>query len=135
MMEVSQIIEVNYANVRQWFKVMRFTTIPELHAALIKDGISDFTAKTEAHTACYPFPSKADLAAAPAGKDFKECGRMYLLDKSIETLAAEASKMAFGIAGRRRDPTGIVLDADYKDDHSAMTGQIVSALYSKQKHW
>lgn len=118
LFNTSQKVSLGYAGQQLWFEVWRYNTPTELHAALTNAGIKDFDAKTVAYTQII--------------KEGTRCGVMYLLDSSIETMATEASKLAFGIARRRPDAA---LDDDTMGDHSAMVGFITSALYSRSKHY
>lgn len=118
MFTVAQKITVNYAGQVVWFNVCRYNTPTELQAALTKSEARDFDGKTSAYTELF--------------KKGAECGRMHLLDSSIEAMTREASKMAFWISGRVGHN---VLDQDFEDDHNAMVGHIVSALYSRSKYY
>lgn len=119
MFNTSQKVELGYAGQRLWFEVWRYNTTTELHAALTNAGIKDFDLKTVAYTQVI--------------KDGPKCGIMYLLDSSIETMATEAAKLAFGIANYRRPVDGD--EAGAQADHAAMVGFITSALYSRSKHF
>lgn len=117
--ETPQKIELFYDGKRYWFHVWRFDTEPELLAALMNDGIRDFGKNTVAYTIGY------------RGKG-EECGRMYLLDKSVATLAEQASIMAFELG----DAAGVVdFVAEWREVISSLTGKITSELYSRSKFY
>ena len=86
LIDTPQVVDIRYKGRRHWFNVWRFTTDIELHAALSKAGIPARDKNIIAYADCYP-----------AGE---ECGAMYLLDTSVDTLAHEATHMALGILAR-----------------------------------
>lgn len=122
-MNPPQIIDFQYDGRRHWFEVHRYETEPELGAALHKAGIR-FEVGTIAYTDNYP--------------DGEECGRMWLLDKSIDTLAHEATHMALGVIARSGQ-TSIVATTDDEPELShdlcKIVGLITSELYSKNKFY
>lgn len=119
MFNTSQKVSLGYAGQQLWFEVWRYNTPTELHAALTNAGIKDFDARTVAYTQII--------------KDGPKCATLYLLDSSIETMATQAAKLAFGIAYHRRPADDD--RAGTEADHAAMVGFITSALYSRSKHF
>lgn len=130
-MPPNQVIDFTYNSRRHWFTVHRYDTMPELHAALHTAGLK-FVPDTVAYTDCF--------------ETGEECGRMYLLDKSVNTLAHEAVHMASGILARHghtsmklttgelataTDPKAIELE----EDMCYLVGHITSELYSKHKYF
>lgn len=116
MIDIPQIIEFSYDNVRYSFKVWRFETMPELHAALLKSGVREFDKNTAAYTDC--------------SKTGAEAGTMFLLDKSIAALACQASTMALYLG----DLAQIVdYDPEWREIISNLTGRITAELYSKNR--
>lgn len=133
MFDAPQIIDLQFAGRRHFFHVYRYTTDQELNEALHRDKITDAAAYEKgviARTECYP-PAKD-------GKPNEECGRMYLLDKSINTLAHEAAHMANGILARCGH-TSVELTTDkapqIEEDFADLIGTITSELYSQNKHF
>lgn len=116
MVDVPQIIEFYYDKKRYSFKVWRFETMPELHAALLKNDIREFAKNIAAYTDCRQNDDQA--------------GAMYLLDKSIAALACQASTMALYLG----DLAHIVdYDQDWREIVSNLTGRITAELYSKNR--
>lgn len=122
-MQPPQVIDLEYDGRRHWFEVHRYQTVPELHAALYKNNIREFEKDTIAYTDNYP--------------DGEECGRMFLLDTSVDTLAHEATHMALGIIARHGH-TSIVATTDIEPELShdlcKLVGFITSELYSHKKY-
>lgn len=119
-----QVVDLLFQSRRHWFKVYRFETEPALHTALYKDGIRDFDPKTIAYTDCY---EKGD-----------ECGRMYFLSKSIDSLAHEATHMAAGILARHGNTTfGLTAGKATQQEEglAELIGHITSDLYGQQKYF
>lgn len=112
-----QKITLEHAGRVHWFEVHRYESQTEFEAALIKAGVR-FGKDTVAHTDCYP--------------NGDECGRMWLLDKSIGTLAKQATLMAWEIMNWRTDnrPTD-----NFHNDLAGIVSQITSELYSKNRHF
>lgn len=121
MMGAPQIIDLTYDGRRHWFKVWRYATEQDLLSALRSDGIKPET-DTIAYTDCYP--------------NGDECGRMYFLDKTVDTFAHEATHMALGIIARHGHKS-IVATVDEEPplshDLCYLVGAITSELYSKSK--
>lgn len=119
-----QVVDLLFESRRHWFKVYRFETEPALHKALYKDKIRDFDPKTIAYTDCYA--------------EGEECGRMYLLDKSVKSLAHEAVHMADGILARHGYTTVELTAArasGLEEDLAQLAGHITSELYSQQRYF
>lgn len=118
-----QTIDIVYDDKRHWFYVQRYTTSQELLTALLKDGI-DADKNSIAYTDNYP--------------EGEECGRMYLLDSSVDTLAHEATHMALGILARHGH-TSLVVTTDEEPELShdlcKIVGLITSQLYSRNKYY
>lgn len=123
IVDTPQIIDLQYDGKRHWFNVWRYTTLPELHAALLKAGIRP-EADTIAYTDCY--------------ETGDEAGAIYLLDKSVDTLAHEATHMALGIIARHGH-TSVVATVDEEPELShdlcKLVGAITSQMYAKQRHF
>ena len=119
----TQTIDIEYDGKRHWFAVQRYSSSQELLTALIKDGI-DVDKHTIAYTDNYP--------------EGEECGRMYLLDSSVDTLAHEATHMALGILARHGH-TSLVVTTDEEPELShdlcKIVGLITSQLYSRNKYY
>lgn len=114
-----QRIELYHNGEQLWFDVWRFDTSQELQTALTKSEVRDFDAKTFAYTQIF--------------QEGPECGRIYLLDKSVGAMAREAAKMALGIAQRQ---TGNILnDFLTQANYVIMVGYITAAIYSKNKYF
>ena len=122
-MDVPQVIDIVYDDKRHWFNVYRYTTTQELLTALLKDGI-----EVDKHTVAY-------TDNYPKGE---ECGRMYLLDSSVDTLAHEATHMALGILARHGH-TSIVATTDAEPELShdlcKIVGLLTGRLYSRNKYY
>lgn len=138
MLETPQTIEVQYGGRRHWFHIYRYTTDQELIDALHRDKITDSAAYEKgilAYTDYYPIPTQVPKD----GKDLDECGRMYLLDKSVDTLAGQAVNMALHIMARSsyapvtNSKTGG--PGRYDQELSTLVGKITSDLYSQSKHF
>lgn len=130
-MNATQVIDFTYAGQRHWFEVYRYDTQPELHAALHTAGIK-FVKDTVAYTDCY--------------EKGEECGRMYLLDKSVGTLAHEAVHMTSGILARHGHTSMVLTTGELKtatdteaveieEDMCYLVGHITSELYSRNRHF
>lgn len=117
IIDAPQAIDLIYDGKRHWFNVYRYTTPKELHTAMLKDDIRLVNQDVVGHTAKYP--------------DGEECGRMYLLDTSVGTLAREATLMAFHIAIRGGTP----YPNGYADAVAMIAGQITSQLYSRSQYY
>lgn len=127
MMGAPQIIDITYDGKRHWFKVWRYATEQDLLSALRSDGIRPET-DTIAYTDCYP--------AIVNGKENEESGRMYFLDKTVETFAHEATHMALGIIARHGHKSLVAtIDEEPPLSHDLcyLVGAITSELYSKSK--
>lgn len=124
MTDTAQIIELNHRGRRHWFRVWRYETTAQLHAALAKDNIAGFDKLTDATTVVYA--------------DGEECGRMYLLDKSIRALSHEATHMAVGIM-RRHGMKSLTFEpgpvSEEEETMCILAGKITSELYSKSKFY
>ncbi len=116
-MQPDQIVNITYRNKPHWFKVHRFETEQAFRAALTADRITRQPAEIVSYT---------NLAS-----DGEECGRMYLLDKSIKTLATEATKMAINILTLN----GYAPTDKLEEELSYLTGVITSELYSQSKYY
>lgn len=122
-MDAPQVIDIVYDDKRHWFNVYRYTTTQELHTALLKDGI-EVDKHTIAYTDNYP--------------EGEECGRMYLLDSSVDTLAHEATHMALGILARHGHTSLVVTTDDEPElshDLCRIVGLLTSRLYSRNKYY
>ena len=132
MMGAPQIIDFTYDGRRHWFKVWRYATEQDLLSALRSDGITPET-DTIAYTDCY-MPHL--LENGKWQRDPEEAGRMYFLDKTVDTFAHEATHMALGIIARHGHST-IVATTDEEPplshDLCYLVGLITSELYSKSK--
>lgn len=127
MMGAPQIIDIQYAGKRHWFKVWRYSTEQDLLSALRSDHITP-EQDTIAYTDCYP--------AIVGGKENEEAGRMYFLDKTVDTFAHEATHMALGIIARHGHKSIIAtIDEEPPLSHDLcyLVGAITSELYSKSK--
>lgn len=125
-MNQTQTIDLDFKGRRHWFEVYRFDTEPELHAALHTAGIK-FEKGTVAYTDNYS-----------STKSPEECGRMWLLDKSVSTLAHEATHMALGILARSGQQVLIVTTAnapEAEEDLCYLVGHITSELYSQNRFY
>lgn len=122
-MTPTQTIDFTYNGRRHWFEVYRYASELELHAALHKAGIK-FEKDTIAYTDNYPTG--------------EECGRMWLLDTSVDTLAHEATHMALGILARHGH-SSIVATTDEEPELShdlcKLVGLITSELYSHNRFY
>lgn len=119
----TQTIDIVYDDRRHWFYVYRYATSQELLTALLKDGI-DVDKNTIAYTDNYP--------------EGEECGRMYLLDTSVDTLAHEATHMALGILARHGHTSLVVTTDDEPElshDLCRIVGLLTSQLYSRSKYY
>ena len=112
MMGAPQIIDLQYDGKRHWFKVWRYSTEQDLLSALRSD-------QQEAHNGT---ESHVTLI-----KDGEECGRIYLLDKTVDTIAKCSSDMAFHIVLR----SGKSFPDGFRSDVSELTGHIASEIYSQ----
>lgn len=112
-----QRIDLVFDNKRHWFSVYRYTTPRELHTAMLKDDIRVANQDIVSYTARY--------------SDGEECGRIYLLDSSIGTLAREATIIAFHIALRG----GTSYPDGYAEAVAMIAGQITSQLYSQSRYY
>lgn len=127
MLEAPQIIDLTYAGRRHYFKVWRYDTDVEFFAAMSNAGIKHneaYEKDTIAYTDCYP--------------KGEECGAMYLLDKSVDTLAHEATHMALGILARHGNSSLVVTtdeEPELSHDLCKLVGVITSELYSKHKYF
>ena len=117
IIEAPQTIDLVYDGKRHWFTVRRFTTPQELYTAMLKDDVRVINQELVSHTVKYP--------------DGEECGRIYLLDTSIGTLAREATLMAFHIALRG----GTAYPKGYAASVAMIAGQITSQLYSQSRYY
>ena len=124
MFDTPQKIKLVFEERQHWFEVHRFDTPKELHTALLQADIRDFPKETVAYSKTYPQGT--------------ECGRMYILDKSIRALASMAADMAGGILARHgyksmelstSDATGV--EAKYRE----LIGEITSKLYGQSKFY
>jgi len=134
-MEAPQIIDIRYKDRRHWFEVWRYTAETEFFAALIKDGIKYDYKDTVAYTDCY-MPVLLENGKWKSDPD--ECGRMYLLNKSIDTLAHEATHMALGILARHGISSLVVTtdeEPEISHDLCKLVGPITSQLFSKQRYY
>lgn len=118
-----QIIDIMYDDKRHWFEVRRYSTSTELLTALLQEGI-----ETDPHTVAYTdnYP------------DGEECGRMYLLDSSVDTLAHEATHMALGILARHGHTSLVVTTDDEPElshDLCKIVGLISGKLYGHAKYY
>jgi hypothetical protein len=127
MINEPQTIDLQYAGKRHFFRVYRFTTDQELIDAMHADKITD------------PDAYQKDILAYtdnyPTGE---ECGRMYLLDKSVNTLAHEAVHIANGILARhgyKSLESTTDKAPQLEEDFCDLVGTITSELYSKSKHF
>lgn len=123
IVETPQIIDLHYDGKRHWFNVWRYTTLQELHTALLKAGIRP-EADTIAYTDCY--------------ETGEEAGAIYLLDKSVDTLAHEATHMALGIIARHGHKTIVATvdeEPELSHDLCKLVGAITSQMYAKQRHF
>lgn len=127
MLDAPQKIDLTFSEKRHWFYVYRYTTDKELVDALHRDAVTDpaaYQKGIQAYTDCYPVGA--------------ECGRMYLLDKSVDTLAHEAVHMALGILSRSgaKQLTITTEEAPAAEEHLCqLVGAITSDLYSQSKHF
>ena len=155
IVDTPQIIDLQYDGKRHWFNVWRYTTLPELHAALLKAGIRP-EADTIAYTDCYETGDEAGAIGWLIGEENKglacmftmmnnarlavgmQGGAIYLLDKSVDTLAHEATHMALGIIARHGH-TSVVATVDEEPELShdlcKLVGAITSQMYAKQRHF
>lgn len=118
-----QIIDIMYDDKRHWFEVRRYTTSQELLTALLQEGI-----EVDPHTVAY-------TDNYPQGE---ECGRMYLLDSSVDTLAHEATHMALGILARHGNTSLVVTTDDEPElshDLCRIVGLLTGKLYSHSKYY
>jgi len=128
MMGAPQIIDLTYDGKRHWFKVWRYATEQDLYSALRSDHIKVENNDTIAYTDCYP--------AVVNGKENEEAGRMYFLDKTVDTFAHEATHMALGIIARHGHKSIVATideEPELSHDLCYLIGQITSELYSKSK--
>lgn len=127
MLDQPQTIDLDFAGRRHFFHVYRYTTDQELLDALHRDNITDSDAYEKGvlgYTDCY---AKGD-----------ECGRMYLLDKGVTTLAHEATHMALGILSRLGRKNLLITSEKapkLEEDLGDLIGTITSELYSQSKHF
>jgi hypothetical protein len=127
MLDTPQIIDLTFSGTRHFFYVYRYTTDQELVDALHRDAVTDPKAYEKdvlAYTDCYPTG--------------EEAGRMYLLNKSVDTLAHEAVHMALGILSRSgaKQLTITTDEAPATEEHLCqLVGAITSELYSHSKHF
>lgn len=130
MMGAPQVIDFTYNDRRHWFKVWRYSTEQDLYSALNADHIK-YEKDTIAYTDCY---MPILLENGKWSRDPDECGRMYLLDKTVDTLAHEATHMALGIIARHGH-NSIVATVDEEPELShdlcKLVGAITSQLYSQ----
>jgi len=114
MMGAPQIIDLQYDGKRHWFKVWRYATEQDLLSALRSD-------RQEAHNG-----TESHITFA---QDGEECGRMYLLDKTVATIAKCSAQMAFHIVLR----SGKSFPDGFRNDVCDLTGKIASEMYSHSK--
>lgn len=129
-----QKIDIVHRGKAHWFEVWRFTTrqdfIEKLQSDRIKIDLSDNS--IAAYTQCY------------ATSD--ECGRMYILDSTISTMAHEAVHMASGILARSGAKTmDLTIETlataddpdayEVEEDFSYLVGLITSELYKHNKYF
>lgn len=123
MLEAPQIIDFQYKGRRHWFNVWRFSSDIDLHAALCNAGIR---------------PEKDTIAYCDNYPDGEECGAMYLLNTSVDTLAHEATHMALGILARHGN-TSLPLTTDEEPelahDLCHIIGHITAELYSRSRYY
>lgn len=127
MMGAPQIIDIQYDGKRHWFKVWRYATEQDLLSALKSDHIKPET-DTIAYTDCYP--------AIVNGETNEEAGRMYFLDKTVDTFAHEATHMALGIIARHGHKSIVATideEPELSHDLCYLIGAITSQLYSHSK--
>jgi hypothetical protein len=127
MLESPQTIDLYYKGKRHYFYVYRYATDQEILDAMHRDKITDAAAYEKgvlAYTDCY---AKGE-----------ECGRMYLLDKSVDTMAHEATHMALAIIARSGHDSIVAttdIEPELSHDLCYLVGHITSELYSKNKHF
>jgi len=127
MMGAPQIIDIQYDGKRHWFKVWRYATEQDLLSALKSDHIKP-EKDTIAYTDCYP--------AVVNGAINEESGRMYFLDKTVDTFAHEATHMALGIIARHGHKSIVATideEPELSHDLCYLIGAITSQLYSHSK--
>lgn len=131
-----QKVSLEYDGRVHWFEVHRYQTMPELHAALYSNNIREFEKDTIAYTDCF-MPE-----LLPNGKwkpeDPNECGRMYLLDSSVDTMAHEATHMALGIIARHGHSSIVAttdIEPELSHDLCKLVGFITSELYGHNKYF
>lgn len=126
MMGAPQIIDLQYDGKRHWFKVWRYATEQDLYSALKSDHIKLDNKDSIAYCDCYP--------PIVNGKENEEAGRMYFLDKTVETFAHEATHMALGILARHGHKSVVATidkEPELSHDLCYLIGSITSQLYSQ----